>query len=152
MAMQPASLQYERVMFISYLDEDLMISRDESGAADVLFRVATEEEQEMERVVAEDPVAAVAKGLKFAADDAAEFVAGAVAEMDVAAGEAKEDIEEEVAGVVDSINAAADDAAEAVEDVVEEGERPAEEAKEEEAAVVTADSFDEENKGKDSKK
>lgn len=35
----PASLQYERTMFISYLDEDLMIARDETGAPDVLYKI-----------------------------------------------------------------------------------------------------------------
>jgi len=36
----PASLQYDRRMYISYLDDDLMIARDETGAPDVLYRIA----------------------------------------------------------------------------------------------------------------
>lgn len=40
LSLQPASLQYERRMYISYLDDDLMIARDETGAPDVLYRIA----------------------------------------------------------------------------------------------------------------
>lgn len=148
----PASLQYERVMFISYLDEDLMISRDETGAADVLFRVPAEEEEaakeEMERIIAEDPIADATEAIKNAADDAAESVKGVVGAMDTAATEAAGDAVETFAGAVEAIDSsvgeAADDVVEAVSAVVEEGERPAEEAKEEEAVVVTAESFEEE--------
>jgi len=35
----PANLRTERVFYITYLDEDLLISRDESGTPDVLYRV-----------------------------------------------------------------------------------------------------------------
>eukprot|EP00873_Tetraselmis_striata_P019497 jgi/Tetstr1/439761/TSEL_028175.t1 len=34
----PKELQYERAMFITYLDGDLMIARDETGCADILRR------------------------------------------------------------------------------------------------------------------
>jgi len=37
----PQQLQTERVFYITYLDEDLLISRDESGTPDVLYRVGT---------------------------------------------------------------------------------------------------------------
>lgn len=62
----PAQLRTERVFYITYLDEDLLISRDESGTPDVLYRVAgasqaaEEEEKGEEEVVASvEPDAAI---------------------------------------------------------------------------------------------
>lgn len=36
--LQPKPLQYERTVYITYLDEDLMIARDETGSPDILVR------------------------------------------------------------------------------------------------------------------
>merc|ERR1712003_115669 len=62
----PANLRTERVFYITYLDEDLLISRDESGTPDVLYRAAgasqaaEEEEKGEEEVVASvEPDAAI---------------------------------------------------------------------------------------------
>merc|ERR1712046_498744 len=34
----PEALRYERLLFITYVDEELMVVRDETGAADILRR------------------------------------------------------------------------------------------------------------------
>lgn len=61
----PAQLRTERVFYITYLDENLLISRDESGTPDVLYRVGgsaaedgVAEEEEVKEVV--EPDAAIA--------------------------------------------------------------------------------------------
>merc|ERR1712176_344040 len=50
----PAQLRTERVFYITYLDEDLLISRDESGTPDVLYRVASSSSSSMPTSSSED--------------------------------------------------------------------------------------------------
>lgn len=50
----PSQLRTERVIYITYLDEDLLISRDESGTPDVLYRVASSSSSSMPTSSSED--------------------------------------------------------------------------------------------------
>jgi len=52
----PAQLRTERVFYITYLDENLLISRDESGTPDILYRVPSSSRPEVqeEHVAAEE--------------------------------------------------------------------------------------------------
>ncbi|KAK3289084.1 hypothetical protein CYMTET_3468 [Cymbomonas tetramitiformis] len=36
----PEALKYERLLFITYLDEDMMVARDDTGAPDILVRTS----------------------------------------------------------------------------------------------------------------
>ncbi|KAK3268560.1 hypothetical protein CYMTET_22945 [Cymbomonas tetramitiformis] len=37
---EPEALKYERLLFIAYLDEDMMVARDDTGAPDILVRTS----------------------------------------------------------------------------------------------------------------
>jgi hypothetical protein len=50
----PAQLRTERIFYITYLDEDLLISRDESGTPDVLYRTSMPSAEESSEVVEPD--------------------------------------------------------------------------------------------------
>jgi len=39
-APQPDALKWERLLFVTYLDETMMVVRDETGAPDVLMRTS----------------------------------------------------------------------------------------------------------------
>ena len=59
----PAQLRAERVFYITYLDENLLISRDESGTPDILYRVPSSsraKEVQEEQVAGEETNAVAA--------------------------------------------------------------------------------------------
>merc|ERR1712003_11017 len=51
----PANLRTERVFYITYLDEDLLISRDESGTPDVLYRTSVSSSDQASSTSNEEP-------------------------------------------------------------------------------------------------
>jgi len=89
----PASLQYERTMFISYLDDDMMVARDETGAPDILFRIPTEEADKGDADFFKD-------------DPIGSQIASVPTPQDVMS-----DVQDAAAAAVESMGAAADEAA-----------------------------------------
>lgn len=87
----PSQLRTERVLYITYLDENLLISRDESGTPDVLSRVVTSSTSGVSS--AEEPVAAAEMG----------EAASEVVEPDAAI-EPKDDEDEDGKGKDDAFN------------------------------------------------
>lgn len=115
-AIQPASLQYERVMFISYLDEDMMIARDETGAPDILFRITNDtsgsrdqKKAAEEDFFSEDPIVASAETAEETVFEQAETAVNGVV------GETKSPVESLQEGAENMIDGK--DAAQATEDI-----------------------------------
>jgi len=106
----PASFQYERRMFISYLDEDLMVARDETGTADILFRMTEEESDKLvvsESVPAEDPFSEAVESIEKLVSDAGEAASGLISQMSAELEDARESVVAEVDGVESDLTEAA---------------------------------------------
>jgi hypothetical protein len=79
-------------MFISYLDKDLMIARDATGAPDVLFRIPADVElaakKETDRIIKEDPINKAIEGIHDAKEDVVDSAITVVEAIDSTAREA----------------------------------------------------------------
>lgn len=76
---QPASLQYERTMFISYLDDEIMVARDETGAPDIMYRIPMQEAQKLTGggpMGTNDPFEDAAQAIEDAVEDTGNAVIG----------------------------------------------------------------------------